>query len=43
MRRSFAVPSPKLECLDHGKKFLIVDFVVDFRGLELVGVEGHQV
>ena len=41
--RSFAVPAPVFEGVDDCQKFLIVDFVVDFRQLELPGVEGDRV
>jgi len=35
MDRSFAVASPVFEGIYNGQKFLVVDFVVDFCGLEL--------
>jgi len=43
IRCSFAVPAPVFEGVDDCQKFLVVDFVVDFRWLELSGVEGDRV
>jgi len=40
---SFAVLSPIFECVDDCKEFLVVDFVIDLRGLEFPGMKGHQV
>jgi len=42
IRCSFAVSAPVLEGIDNGQKFLVMAFVVDFRQLELTGVEGHR-
>ena len=36
---SFAISSPVFERVNYCQDFLIVDFVVDFRGLEFSGVE----
>ena len=43
IRRPFAVSAPVLEGIDDGQKFLVMDLVVDFRQLELPGMEGHRV
>jgi len=43
IRCSFAVPAPVFEGIDDRQKFLVVDFVVDFRWLELPGVESNRV
>jgi hypothetical protein len=40
---AFAVSSSVFESIDDGKKFLVVDFIVDLRRLELPGVEGDWV
>jgi len=40
---TFTVPSPVFEGIHYRQEFLVVDFVVDFRGLEFPGVECHQV
>jgi len=39
----FAVPSPVFKGINYCEKFFVVDFVVDFRGLELPGVKGYRV
>jgi len=31
------------ECIDDREKFLVMDFVIDLRRLELPGVEGYRV
>jgi hypothetical protein len=41
--RSFTIPAPVFEGIDDGQKFLVVDVIVDFRGLELSGVECYWV
>jgi hypothetical protein len=43
MDGAFTKPSPMFESIDNGEKFLVVDFVVYFRGLELPRVEGDRV
>ena len=40
---SLAVPMPVFERVDDGQEFLIMDFVVDFHGLELSGVKRYGV
>ena len=40
---SFAVPAPVFEVIDDRQKFLVVDFIADFRRLEHLGVEGNRV
>jgi len=37
----FAIVPPMFEGVDDCQEFLVVDFVVDFRWLELSGIEGH--
>ena len=41
--RSFTVSAPVLECIDDGQEFLIVNIIVDFRRLELSGMERYWV
>jgi len=41
--RSLTILSPVFEDVYHCKKFLVVDFVVDFRGLKFCRVEGYSV
>ena len=43
IRCPFAVSPPVLEAIHNGQKLLVIDLVVDFRRLELSGVEGHRV
>jgi len=40
---AFTVSSPVFEDVHHHQEFLVVDLLVDFRGLELPGVECHRV
>ena len=39
----FAIASPVLKGVDDCQEFLVVDFVIYFRWLELPGMEGHWV
>ena len=41
--RAFVGSSPMFECIDDREKFLVMDFVIDLRRLELPGVEGYRV
>jgi len=41
--RAFAVSLPMFECIDDCEEFLVLDFVIDLRRLELPGVEGYRV